>query len=172
MTARSRGDVIVRFDGKTVDTMRDLPRVVAESPVGKAVDVVVIRGGEEVTVKVTLGRLEDSEQVASAETGGDDGEADLPATLEILGMTLAELDDEGREQFGIADTVEGVVITEVDPDSAAAEKRIEPGDVIVEIAQDACMRQVSGWSRWPCCTGPRPRQCVWSGDCNDRIGRR
>lgn len=51
-------------------------------------------------------------------------------------MTLAELDDEGREEFAIADTVEGVVITEVDPDSAAAEKRIEPGDVIVEIAQE------------------------------------
>ncbi|WP_394690090.1 DegQ family serine endoprotease [Hoeflea sp.] len=130
------GDVIVRFDGKTVETMRDLPRVVAESPVGKAVDVVVIRNGEEVTVKVTLGRLEDSEQVASAETEGGDSTADLPATLEILGMTLAELDDEGRQQFDIADTVEGVVITEVDPDSAAAEKRIEPGDVIVEIAQE------------------------------------
>lgn len=130
------GDVIVRFDGKTVETMRDLPRVVAESPVGKAVDVVVIRGGEEVTVKVTLGRLEDSEQVASAETEGGDSTADMPATLEILGMTLAELDDEGREEFAIADTVEGVVITEVDPDSAAAEKRIEPGDVIVEIAQE------------------------------------
>lgn len=130
------GDVIVRFDGKTVETMRDLPRVVAESPVGKAVDVVVIRGGEEVIVKVTLGRLEDSEQVASAETGDSDSAADMPATLEILGMTLAELDDEGREEFAIADTVEGVVITEVDPDSAAAEKRIEAGDVIVEIAQE------------------------------------
>jgi serine protease Do len=130
------GDVIIRFDGKTVASMRDLPRVVAESPVGKAVDVVVIRGGEEVTVKVTLGRLEDSEQVASAETDGGDSPADLPATAEILGMTLAELDDEARQQFAIADTVEGVVITEVDPDSAAAEKRIEAGDVIVEIAQE------------------------------------
>jgi serine protease Do len=46
------GDVIIRFDGKTVDSMRDLPRVVAESPVGKAVDVVVIRGGEEVTSRL------------------------------------------------------------------------------------------------------------------------
>ena len=133
------GDVIIRFDGKDVDQMRDLPRVVAESPVGKAVDVVVIRKGEEQTVKVTLGRLEDSDQQASAGENGDSGAAtpDAPQTLVTLGMTLAELTDETRQQFAIADDVEGVVILEVDPDSAAAEKRIEAGDVIVEIAQEA-----------------------------------
>ena len=54
-------------------------------------------------------------------------------------MTLAELTDDGRQEFAIADDVEGVVITDVDPDSAAAEKRIMPGDVIVEIAQEAVM---------------------------------
>jgi len=132
------GDVIIRFDGKEVDEMRDLPRVVAESPVGKAVDVVVIRKGEEQTVKVTLGRLEDSEQADAGETG-DDGVTDLPeplTTVDVLGMTLAELTEASRLEFAITEDVEGVVITEVDPDSAAAEKRIEPGDVIVEIAQE------------------------------------
>ncbi|MEM5473527.1 DegQ family serine endoprotease [Hoeflea sp. AS60] len=132
------GDVIIRFDGKDVDSMRDLPRVVAESPVGKAVDVIVIRKGEEQTIKVTLGRLEDSEQ-ASADETGDGGATDLPDTLttvDVLGMTVAELTDDGRQEFAIADDVEGVVITAVDPESAAAEKRIEPGDVIVEIAQE------------------------------------
>jgi len=132
------GDVIIRFDGKDVDTMRDLPRVVAESPIGKAVDVVVIRKGEEQTVKVTLGRLEGSEEVASAATAGDsDAEAtEQPASATTLGMTLAELTDDVRAQFGIAEEVEGVVITEVEADSAADEKRIEPGDVIAEIAQE------------------------------------
>jgi serine protease Do len=51
------GDVIIKFDGKDIHEMRDLPRVVAESPVGKAVDVVIVRKGKEQTVKVTLGRL-------------------------------------------------------------------------------------------------------------------
>jgi len=136
------GDVIILFDGKEVDEMRDLPRVVAESPVGKAVDVIVIRKGEEQTVKVTLGRLEDNDQQASADEDGDDGAADLPDALEtvdVLGMSLAELTDEGRQEFAIADEVEGVVITAVDPESAAADKRIEPGDVIVEIAQETVM---------------------------------
>jgi serine protease Do len=136
------GDVIIRFDGKDVDAMRDLPRAVAESPVGKAVDVIVIRKGEEQTVKVTLGRLEDNDQLASAGESGEDGEMDLPdalSSVEVLGMTVAELTDEGRQEFAIADSVEGVVITAVDPDSAAADKRIEPGDVIVEIAQESVM---------------------------------
>ena len=61
------GDVIIKFDGKDVNEMRDLPRVVAESPVGKAVDVVIVRKGVEQTVKVTLGRLEDGEKLADAE---------------------------------------------------------------------------------------------------------
>src|SRR4029079_248026 len=52
-------DVIIKFDGKDVNEMRDLPRVVAESPVGKAVDVVIVRKGVEQTVKVKLGRLQD-----------------------------------------------------------------------------------------------------------------
>ena len=56
------GDVILKFDGKDIHEMRDLPRVVAESPVGKAVDVLIVRKGVEQTVKVTLGRLEDGEK--------------------------------------------------------------------------------------------------------------
>ena len=61
------GDVIVKFDGRDVVEMRDLPRAVAESTVGKAVEVVIIRDGKEMTIKVTLGRLEDSENLAGAE---------------------------------------------------------------------------------------------------------
>ena len=64
---------------------------------------------------------------------------DTLSTVDVLGMTVAELTDEGRQEFAIADSVEGVVITAVDPDSAAADKRIEPGDVIVEIAQESVM---------------------------------
>ncbi|MFL5206074.1 MAG: Do family serine endopeptidase, partial [Microvirga sp.] len=55
------GDVIVRFDGKEVKDSRDLPRIVASSPVGKAVDVAIVRKGQEMTKQVTLGRLEDTE---------------------------------------------------------------------------------------------------------------
>ena len=143
------GDVIIRFDGKDVDTMRDLPRVVAESPVGKAVDVTVIRKGEEQTVKVTLGRLEDSDQLASADDVDEPGSdsAQMPKTVAVLGMSLAELTADSRREFGISDEVEGVLIVAVDPDSAAADKRIEAGDVIVEIAQEEVLTPADVESR-------------------------
>jgi len=130
------GDVIIRFDGKEVRAMRDLPRVVAESPVGKAVDVILIRKGEEQTVKVTLGRLEDGERVAGDDTAPATDEAPV-ATAAVLGMTIAELDDETREQFGIGAEVSGVVVTEVADGSAAGERGISAGDVITELAQES-----------------------------------
>src|SRR5215207_3801461 len=83
------GDVIIKFDGRDVNEMRDLPRVVAESTVGKAVDVVIVRKGVEQTVKVTLGRLEDGEKLASGENGNtekDNGdEAPAVSTVSVLG---------------------------------------------------------------------------------------
>jgi serine protease Do len=130
------GDVIIRFDGKAINSMRDLPRIVAESPVGKAVDVIVIRKGEEQTVAVTLGRLEDSQE-ATEEATETPEEAAPAASVAVLGMTVAELDEETRAGFEISPDVSGVVITEVEQGSAAQERGVSAGDVIVEIAQEA-----------------------------------
>jgi serine protease Do len=130
------GDVITRFDGKDVNNVKDLPRVVAESPVGKEVDVVVIRKGKEQTVKVTLGRLEDSDQQAKKDDQPGQGEDGAVQGVDVLGMTLGALDDDGRKTFGISKEVQGVLVTEVQKDSVAANKRIEAGDVIVDIAQE------------------------------------
>ncbi|MBN9244754.1 MAG: DegQ family serine endoprotease [Mesorhizobium sp.] len=136
------GDVITKFDGKDIRDMRDLPRVVAESPVGKAVDVVLVRKGKEMTVQVKLGRLEDGEKLAGADQGGQDqgngGEETAPvATATVLGMTVGELNDEARSKFGIAADISGVVVTDVAKDSPAAERGIQPGEVITEIAQES-----------------------------------
>ena len=131
------GDVIIRFDGKDVRQMRDLPRIVAESPVGKAVDVVLIRKGEEQTVKVTLGRLEDGEKLAGDDADDHPADEAPVATAVVLGMTVAELDEEARAGFGIAAEVSGVVVTEVAEGSAAAERGVAAGDVITEIAQES-----------------------------------
>src|SRR6185436_80735 len=113
--------------------------VVAESPVGKAVDVVIVRKGVQQTVKVTLGRLEDGEKLASAEetSGGKDGAGKAVSTANVLGMTIGELDDSAREKFAISKDVSGVVVSEVAKDSAAAERGIVAGEVITEIAQES-----------------------------------
>lgn len=130
------GDVVVKFDGKDVKDPKDLSRVVADTAVGKEVDVVIIRKGNEETRKVTLGRLEDTDKVqASAKT--KDEPAEKPVTQKALGLDLATLSKDLRSKYKIKESVKGVVVTGVDGTSDAAEKRLSAGDVIVEVAQEA-----------------------------------
>jgi serine protease Do len=129
------GDVVVKFDGKDIKEMKDLPRIVADTPVGKDVPVVIIRKGKEETKTVKLGRLEDAEkQQVAVRTDKDD---DKSVVKKTLGLDLSNLTDDLRRRYKIKDNVKGVVITGVDSGSAAAEKRLNPGDVIVEVAQEA-----------------------------------
>jgi serine protease Do len=130
------GDVIIKFDGKDIKEMRDLPRVVADTPVGKRVPVQIIRKGKEETKTVMLGRLEDGEK--QAEAAKKDPAVDNKSVVKkTLGIELANLSDDLRKRYKIKETVKGVVITGIDANSPAADKRLSPGDVIVEIAQEA-----------------------------------
>jgi serine protease Do len=129
------GDVIVRFDGKDVKEMRDLPRIVADTPVGKDVEVVVIRKGKEETKSVKLGRLEDEKKQAAVTDKKDGTPEEKPVVKKALGLDLANLTDDLRKKHNIKDKVKGVVITGVDPNSPAAEKRLAPGMVIAEVQQ-------------------------------------
>ncbi|MBB1093662.1 Do family serine endopeptidase [Rhodopseudomonas pseudopalustris] len=130
------GDVVVKFDGKDVKEPKDLSRVVADTAVGKTVDVVIIRKGKEETKQVTLGRLDDGAkpQPASAKS---QPEPEKPVTQKALGLDLAALSKDLRGRYKIKETVKGVVVVGVDSGSDAAEKRLSAGDVIVEVAQEA-----------------------------------
>lgn len=130
------GDVIIRFDGKDVPNVRELPRMVADSAIDKKVPVTVLRKGKEVTVDVQLGRLEEGEKKEADKTGKG-GSTVAPTAKSVAGMTLGALDAEARAKFKIKDQVaKGVVVAAVDPGSVAAEKKIEPGNVILEVAQE------------------------------------
>lgn len=129
------GDVILTFDGQDIPKMRDLPRIVAESPVGKAVDVLVLRKGKEVTIKVTLGRLEDGEKLAESPKPAKD--EPKSSAVSVLGITVDELNDVTRKKYEISADLTGVVIIQVTPDSMAAEKGLKVGDVIAEVGQEA-----------------------------------
>jgi serine protease Do len=128
------GDVVIEFDGRPIKEMKDLPRIVAETDIGKSVVVKLLRQGKEVSVSVAVGRLEDGEKLVADQDGGSGG-GDAPAVVSTLGMTLTSITDELRAKYGIDADVNGAVITAVAPDSAAADKRLEPGDVITEAGE-------------------------------------
>ncbi len=130
-----QGDLILKFDGRVVEEMRNLPRMVAETEIGKLVPVEVLRDGKKISKRVKIERLEEGEKVASASTG-DKAPTEGEEERESLGLTLSKITPRLRNTFSIDDSIEGVLVTQVDPNSAAAEKQIRPGDVIVEIGQE------------------------------------
>jgi serine protease Do len=128
------GDVIVKFDGKDIKEMRDLPRIVADTPVGKDVEVTIVRKGKEEKKTVKLGRLDDEKpQPASAKSSPPEEKSVVQKTL---GLGLAGITDDLRKKYNIKDSVKGVVITEVDTSSVAADKRLVAGSVIVAVEQE------------------------------------
>ncbi|WP_213769673.1 Do family serine endopeptidase [Bradyrhizobium sp. dw_78] len=131
------GDVVVKFDGKDIKEPKDLSRIVADTAVGKEVDVVVIRKGEEQTKKVTLGRLDDGDKPVQVSNNKAPEPAEKTVTQKMLGLDLAALSKDLRSRYKVKDSVKGVVITNVDDSSDAADKRLSAGEVIVEVAQEA-----------------------------------
>ncbi|MEM7043691.1 MAG: Do family serine endopeptidase [Pseudomonadota bacterium] len=133
------GDVVLEFDGKKIDRMRGLPRIVAETPIGKAVDVLIWRRGQEQTVQVELGELPDDDELAALSEEDSDGGgfgSDGSSPIDALGVTVASITDEMRERFELPGEAKGVVITEVAEGSTAGDENLRPGDVIVEVGQE------------------------------------
>lgn len=115
------GDVITRFDGKQVPEAKDLSRIVASTPVGKTVDVTLVRNGEVIDRSVKLGEMKDTNQTAS-----------LPSKQDKLGLTVQQLTAEIAGDLGI-ETQSGVLVSSVEPGSPAADAGIRAGDVIREV---------------------------------------
>ncbi|MEO9525918.1 MAG: Do family serine endopeptidase [Roseibium sp.] len=117
------GDTILAVNGTDVEDPRELSKIIAAYEPDTKVDITVWRDGATQDVTVTLGRLQDQEQVAAVQP-----EAEKARTsLDDLGLVLTTKAEAGLEG-------EGVVIAEIDPDSPASEKRLNAGDVILEVA--------------------------------------
>jgi serine protease Do len=122
------GDVILRFAGAEVADQRQLARLVAAEDTGATVPVEVWRGGEAVTLEVTVAPLESRDAAAGAPEATSPGESEAPR----LGLSVAPLTEETRAMAGIGEEVQGVVVTAVDPSGPAAGE-IRAGDVIVSV---------------------------------------
>ncbi len=121
-----RGDVIVKFNDKTVHEQHELPELVAETPINKTVNVEVIRGTKHLTIPVTIGELKDTE-LANARGDEQPGSG--------WGLQVGEITPDIAREFNLQSD-KGVVVRQVKPDSPGAEAGLQQGDVILEVNHD------------------------------------
>ncbi len=139
------GDVIVMFDGQRVVGMRQLTRLVRETPVGRTVDVTVLRNGQEQTLSVTTAaqteggnfRFVIPDDLPDLSDLGDRIRDAIPRIYVVsstsrLGLRAVSMTEQLREYFG-ADADEGVLVSSVDEGSAAADADLRAGDVVIAI---------------------------------------
>ena len=131
------GDVIVSFDGHDIKESTELPLLVARTPIGRDVDIKVIRGKEEKTITMKIAEMKDEEtQVASKEN-------------ESFGLTVQNLTPDLADSLGLPNDLKGVVVSGVSPGSTAEDAGLRRGDVILEVNRqvvadvDAYRKQVA-----------------------------
>jgi serine protease Do len=128
-----RGDIIAQFDGKPVSNVRALQRAVSFTPVGKQVEVQVLREGKLEPITVKVGEAATAERRAAV----------APARRD-LGMSVEELDAERIKKFKLREGEEGLVVSEVTKGGPAAAAGIRAGDLIREVNRRG-VRSVEGY---------------------------
>lgn len=130
------GDVILRFDNKKVTEMRKLPRIVAETKIGKNVEALVLHKDEEVKRTIIVSNLDEPTDIAEIFVEGQEMETLPEGAKEVLGLTLVEIDDEARSRYGVSYNTEGLLVIKVDTNSTIPQRDLQPGDVIISANQD------------------------------------
>jgi serine protease Do len=125
------GDVILQFNGKPIGDARHLSLEVASVPPGEKVPVRLWRDGSAKNVDVVIKALPGEETLAKSSSS----ESDSNDTLN--GVAVSDLNAEARQQYSVDRKVQGVVVTQVEPGSAAADAGLKEGDVIMEINKHA-----------------------------------
>jgi serine protease Do len=129
-----QGDVILSFNGHDIHKVRDLPLIVAQTPIGEKAPVKLWRDGKDVTEDVAIGQMPENPQVAKNDQGGS-GDPEQTSGTSVLGLKLAPLNDNVRRRADVPKNVKGVVVTGIADDSPLAALGIQPGDVIQSINQ-------------------------------------
>ena len=119
-----RGDIIVTYEGNEVNETKDLPRLVAATPIDKKIDLGILRNGASKILKVKIAKMEDGETAT--------GEPVATTEKGQLGLALTNISPELAQRYGLEGT-EGVLISGIDPNSSAADSNLQRGDVILEV---------------------------------------
>jgi serine protease Do len=127
------GDVILAYDGKSIERSRQLPRLVADTAPAKSVRLSIWRDGKTRDVELKVAAL-DPNRAPPPEPEVEKPKP--PPSIDALGLKLAKLTPDLRKQFSLTDAAKGVVITEVPPNSAGAAQGLRPGDLLVAVAHD------------------------------------
>jgi len=126
------GDVVISFDNKPIGDSKLLPRVVAATPIGKTVNIDVLRKGRKQSYRIVIAKLEEGPPDKPGKKLPPPAAPKAKSKLSQLGLTVVALDENTRAKYKLASSIQGVVVSAVDPASPAADKNFRPGDVIVE----------------------------------------
>ncbi len=131
------GDVVLKVGDRDASDTRAVARLIAEQVTGASLPVVLLRDGVEQTIMLPVGEMYNDPKRAMAMLGRMPEGSMMSATPSSPGMTLAAISDEHRMKFGLQPDQTGVVVTAVTPNSAAAQEKIVPGDVIIAVRGQA-----------------------------------
>jgi serine protease Do len=119
-----------------VEQMRDLPRIVAETKIGKPVKVDVWRKGKRQIVNVIVGELKEEKPLLSARTPAENSDQPKNSDIEAIGLSVTEITKSMREQYNVPNDIRGVLVIGVAAGTGSAKKGLKPGDIIVEVNQE------------------------------------
>ncbi len=121
------GDVITKFNGTRITKMKELPMIVGKTPIGKKVKVEVIRGGKKKKIKIVISEL--GEKIKTKR------KTDQNLKPNIFGMTLEKITDEIRQEYKIANNINGLIIADIENNTISQSKGLSKGDIILSANQ-------------------------------------
>jgi len=136
------GDIILKFDGKKIDTMRALPKLVSNTKVGKTVELEIWRNKKLITKKLTLGRLESSDDFKAENKKVKPESKAKDTEIKTLNITVRDITIKDIKDRKLEKNIKGVVITNISSKSAVA-GMLREGDIIIEVQENKVLNSKS-----------------------------